>query len=87
MCYILLLSLKCAFVCYLGHSEATDVVRPCQTSIQLAFACSKSAIETLEKDVKYIQSYWTYLTPFSSVSIANFEQVNVSLDGGDSSRK
>ena len=48
--------LKRAFVCYLGHSEATDLYRPCQTSIQLAFACSKSTVEALEKDVKYVQS-------------------------------
>ena len=34
-------------------------------------SCSKSTIETLEKDVKYVQS-------FSSVSIVGFEQVNLS---------
>ena len=62
---------------------------------QLAFTCSKSQIEALEKGVKYVQSYqykhlndiidlvlvflllWTYFTSFSSVSIANFEQVNM----------
>ena len=34
-------------------------------------SCSKSTIETLEKDVKYVQSS-------SSVSIVGFEQVNLS---------
>ena len=57
---------------------------------QLTFTCSKSTMETLEKGVKYVQSqqietgtifwyiycrFWTYFTPFSSVS--NFEQINV----------
>ena len=36
-----------------------------------------STAETLEKDVK-ICSKLTIKTPFSSVSIVNFEQVNVS---------
>ena len=39
---------------------------------QLTFACSKSTIETLEKGVKY-----AYFTPFSSLSIAEFERENV----------
>ena len=34
-------------------------------------------METLEKGVKYVQSQ-QYFTPFSSVSIVDFEQVNVS---------
>ena len=41
---------------------------------QLTFTCSKSSIETLEKDVKLV---WTHFTPFSRVSIVVFEQVNV----------
>ena len=39
----------------------------------------KSTIETVEKSVKYIQSL-TCFTPFSTVSIVAFEQVNVSCE-------
>ena len=58
---------------------------------QLTFTCSKSTIETLEKSVRYVQSQHndvndvqkrrslcTFSTPFSSVFLVNFEQVNVS---------
>ena len=64
---------------------------------QLTFPCLKSVIETLEKAVKYVQSWHkkhqndvngvileflsstlNVFTPFSSVSIVGFEQVNVS---------
>lgn len=38
------------------------------------FTCSKSSIETLEKDVKLV---WTHFTPFSRVSSVDFEQVHV----------
>ena len=34
--------------------------------------CSKSAVEALEKVMKYIQ-LWTSVTPFHSVSIVDFE--------------
>ena len=44
---------------------------------QLTFTCSKSTIETIEKGVKYVQ---TYFTPFSTVCIVDFEQVNVSRE-------
>ena len=53
---------------------------------QLTFTCSKSTIETLEKSMKYVRSrsgvfivnFVHIFTPFSNVSIVNFEQVNVS---------
>ena len=41
---------------------------------QSAFTCSKLTIETLELKLHY--QLCTYLTPCSSVSIANFDQVN-----------
>ena len=34
--------------------------------------------ENLENSDVFIVNFWTYLTPFSSVFIVNFEQVNVS---------
>ena len=40
-----------------------------QKFIQQKFACSRSTLETLEKDVKYIQHY-------SGVSIVNFEYIS-----------
>ena len=58
----------------------------------LTFTCSKLTTETIEKSVKYVPAtsmklfwcfyfeFWTYFTPFSGVSIVNFEQVNVSWD-------
>ena len=57
----------------------------------LIFTFSKSAIETLEKSVKYVHTQWcrssvfivnfeTYQIPFSSVSNKGFEQVNVSWE-------
>ena len=56
---------------------------------QPAFICSKLKKETLEQDVKYVQSWCrrsgifivnlTYFKPCSSVSFVNFEQVNVGL--------
>ena len=61
---------------------------------QLTFTCSKSTRETLEKGVKYAPKLtiktperltevvfvinFKKLTPFSSISVANFEQLNVS---------
>ena len=51
---------------------------------QLTFNCSKSTTKTIEKGVKYIIdvvlvfSSLTYFTPFSSVFIVDFEQINVS---------
>ena len=49
---------------------------------QLILTCSKLTIETMEKGVKYVQSLnkntREYFTPFSSVFIVDFEQVNVS---------
>ena len=55
---------------------------------QLTFACSKSTIKTLEKGVKYVQrcvrcfycQLKTYFTLFSSASIVDLEQVNVSRE-------
>ena len=49
---------------------------------QLTFTCSKSTIETIEKGVKHVQSYQLtlYFTSFSSVSIADFEQTNISWE-------
>ena len=44
---------------------------------QLTFTCSKSAIERLEKGVKYVQNY-NILHIFFAVSIVDFEQGNVS---------
>ena len=44
------------------------------TTTQLTFTCSKLTIETLEKVVK------KYFTPFSSIFIVDFEQVDVSLE-------
>ena len=55
-------------------------------STQLTFSCSKSTIKTLEKVVKYVQNsktpiqLWAYFTPFSSVSIVDFEQVSASWE-------
>ena len=46
---------------------------------------------TLEKCVKYVQSIcfycllWTYFTPFSSISVVDFEQVNISWDSNKTS--
>ena len=45
------------------------------TDFQLTFTCSKSTVETPERR-QWRQ--WIYFTPFSSVSIVEFEQVNVS---------
>ena len=51
---------------------------------QLTFNCSKSTTKTIEKGVKYVIdvvlvfSSLTYFTPFSSVFIVDFEQINVS---------
>ena len=59
--------------------------KPWQT-IQLTNTCSKSTLEALEKDVilPSLPSFWcfycwllTYFTPFSSVSIVDFDKVNV----------
>ena len=50
---------------------------------QLTFTCSKSTTETLEKghwrrsDVFFVNLLWTYSIPFPSVSIVDFEYVNV----------
>ena len=49
----------------LSHFEQTFADREL---IQLTFTCSKSTIRTL----------WTYFTPFSNVSIVEFERVNIS---------
>ena len=44
---------------------------------QLTFTCLKPTLETLEKGVKYVQSNnKNTKTPFSSVSVVDFEQVN-----------
>ena len=48
-----------------------------RSKTQITFTCSKSAKETLEKGVKYVQVN----NPFSSVSIVDFEQVYVSWEG------
>ena len=48
-----------------------------QVFTQPTFTCSKSTIETQEKVVKYVQSL-QYFILFSSVSIVDFEQVNIS---------
>ena len=48
---------------------------------QLTFTCSKSTIETLEKSVKYVQSFNKV---FLGVSIVDFEQINVSWDISES---
>ena len=67
------------------------LIAPCQLTI----TCSKSTIETLEKEVKYVQiqntrttSFWcfycslrTYVTSCSSVSTIDFEQLDVSWEG------
>ena len=51
---------------------------------QLTFNCSKSTTKTIEKGVEYVIdvvlvfSSLTYFTPFSSVFIVDFEQINVS---------
>ena len=51
----------------------------------------KVVTETLEKCVKYVQSIcfycllWTYFTPFSSISVVDFEQVNISWDSNKTS--
>ena len=42
---------------------------------QPAFTCSKLTIETLEKGVKNMFKVNIFFTPFSSVSIVNFEHV------------
>ena len=55
---------------------------------QLTFTCSKSTISTLEdgvlEDVQssgvFIVNFEHYAAPFSSVSIADFEQGNVSRE-------
>ena len=56
----------------------------------ISFICLNSAIETLEKGVTYVEKdfidviqvfyCWllTYFTPFSSVSVVDFKQVNFS---------
>ena len=43
-----------------------------QEVIQLAFTCSNSTIETIEKGVKYIQRQWDRLGVF----IVNFEHIS-----------
>ena len=43
----------------------------------LTFTCSKSTIETLKKSLKYVESWQL---SFSSVSIVDFEHVNVSCE-------
>ena len=61
---------------------------------QLTFTFSKSTVETLEKRLKYVPNSQLkhqndvyivnfehdYIIPFSSVSIVDFEQVNVSWE-------
>ena len=53
---------------------------------QPTFTCSKLTTETLEKGVKYVKfnnidtRTRTYFTPCSSVSIADFEQINAGWD-------
>ena len=49
------------------------------------YICLKATIETLKKRVNYVQIYkkdtkTTVLTRFSSVSIVDFEQVNLCWD-------
>ena len=46
---------------------------------QLTFTCSKLTIETLEKGV-FIVNFEHIFTPFSSVSVVDIEQVNVSWE-------
>ena len=48
------------------------------TKSQLTFTSLKSTIEPL--CLKFYCQLWTYFTPFSDVSIVDFEQVNVSWD-------
>ena len=56
-----------------------------QVKTQQTFTCSNSAVETLERGVKYVMTLfwclycwlWTYFIPFSSVSTVEFENVNV----------
>ena len=51
----------------------------------------KVVTEILEKCVKYVQSMcfycllWTYFTPFSSISVVDFEQVKISWDSNKTS--
>ena len=45
---------------------------------QVVFTCSKLIIETLEQGVKYVRSCLltlAYFTPYSNVSIVNFQHV------------
>ena len=80
-------------------SRLTETQKFQRLHVQLTFTCSNSAIETLEKGVRYVQSkqqkhqngatvvvlVFLFLTFnifhvfFFSASIADFEQVNVSL--------
>ena len=46
---------------------------------QLTFTCSKLTIETLKKAV-FIVNFEHIFTPFSSVSVVDIEQVNVSWE-------
>ena len=67
------------------HNIKISIKTACvsRLSISCDYACSKWTIETLEKGKEYVQSYnycqlWTYFTYFSSSSVLDFEQVNVS---------
>ena len=52
---------KGSFSAYVEFSEKLTLLTPWHTHVrvrtQLEFICSKSTIETLEKDGKYVQSY------------------------------
>ena len=41
----------------------------------------KTQIDVNDVVLVFYRQFWTYFTPFSTVSIADFEQVNVSWDG------
>ena len=51
--------------------------------------CSKLTIETPERRLMYftpfdvLMYFWTYFTPFSAVSVVDFEQVNISWDANN----
>ena len=52
---------------------------------QLTFTCSKLRIKTPERrqwrrSGVFLVNFWAYLTPFSSVSIVDFEQINFSRE-------
>ena len=58
----------------LDWNELNDLLKSIMGITQLTFTCSKSTMETLEKDVKSVQIS-TDFTPFSSVSFVDFEQM------------